>query len=153
MMPAMASTYVDEQVLSTWVDRTDPRPRSWSPGSLLPGQLAELLDHFGEELADHGLVGLAHEVERVPPGRPGQRVVVLAGAPALVGQVQPDHPPVLGVAAPLHVALADQRVDDGRQGPGRGPPARSHVARLEPVAGQQDPQHAESRRADLHARP
>jgi len=53
----MMSTYVDNGLLSTFVDAPP------SPAALLPGQLAELADRSDEELADDRLVGRAHEVE------------------------------------------------------------------------------------------
>src|SRR5580693_936404 len=101
----MASTYVDGGLLSTLVD-TCP-----SPAALLPGQLAELTDHVDEELTDDRLIGRVHEVEGLPPVRSGHREVVRADPAALVGHVQPDHPPVARILAPLRVALAHQRVD------------------------------------------
>src|SRR6202041_1464128 len=101
----MTSTYVDDSPLSTFVDTLA------SPAALLPGQLAELTDHVDEELTDDRFVGRVHEVEGGPPLRPGHREVVRTYPAALVGHVEPDHPPVSGIPAPLHVALAHQRVD------------------------------------------
>src|SRR5256884_4959145 len=98
----MASTYVDERSVSTLVDAPAflTIRRLALPAALLPYQLAEMTDHVDKELADDRLVGRIHEAERVPPVRPGQRDVVLAGLAALVGHEQPHHPPVPLVAAP-----------------------------------------------------
>src|SRR5580658_9137133 len=116
----MTSTYVDGRSVSTLVDA--------SPTALLPGQFAELADHVEEKLADDRLVGRTDEVEGGPPVRPGQRQVVRADPAALTGHVQPDHPPVLRVAAALHVPLAHQRVDHRGQRAGRRPSPGRHVA-------------------------
>src|SRR6202050_4279821 len=130
----MMSTYVDNGLVSTEVDDgacgTGTTPHPASPAALLPDYLAEVADHIDEELADDRLVGRAHEAERGLPLRSGLGVVVLADAPALAGHVQPDHPPVAGIPAPLHIALTDQGVDHRGQRAGRGPAARRHVARL-----------------------
>ena len=97
------STYVDGRAVSTLVDtlafRATTTRRPASLAALLPYQLTELLDHVDEELPDDRLIVRAHEVEGVAPVGSGQQVVVLADAATLIGHEQPDHPPVIGIAA------------------------------------------------------